>query len=146
MVSSLGSVYIKRQRQPCDNSAITLAILFSLKTMESLQIGVAIHFQATLFFSMRSEMLASSQSCHSIDADTWYKWHLKVCSHEVSTKATATSSSSYRMFQANLYSVSATMSKLTSTLKPMSQQKMLMQVLGGQMYFLWQKAQKLTIA
>ena len=29
----LGLVFTKRQRQRCDNSAMTLAILFSLKTM-----------------------------------------------------------------------------------------------------------------
>ena len=40
----LGPVYTTRQRQPCDNSAMTLGILFSLKTMESLQNGVAAHF------------------------------------------------------------------------------------------------------
>ena len=33
----LGPVYTKRQRQCWDNSAMTLAILLSLKTMESLQ-------------------------------------------------------------------------------------------------------------
>ena len=41
LVIRLGSVYTKRQRQRCDNSAMMLAILFSLKTMESLQNGVA---------------------------------------------------------------------------------------------------------
>ena len=35
----LGSVYTKRQRQHqcCDNSVMTLAIMFSLKTMELLE-------------------------------------------------------------------------------------------------------------
>ena len=42
--STLGPVYIKRQSQHWDNPAMTLVILFSLKTMESLQNGVAIHF------------------------------------------------------------------------------------------------------
>ena len=51
----LGSIYTKRQRQCCDNAAMMLAILFSLKTMESLQNGVATHFQATPLFSMRIE-------------------------------------------------------------------------------------------
>ena len=46
-VKALGPVYTKRQRQYCDNSAMTLVILFTLKTMESLQNGVATHFQAT---------------------------------------------------------------------------------------------------
>ena len=43
-----------------------LAILFSLKTIESLQNRVATHFQAALLFSMRTESLATSQSCCSI--------------------------------------------------------------------------------
>ena len=42
------------------NAAMTLAILFSLKTMESLQNGVATHFQATPLFSMKTESQASS--------------------------------------------------------------------------------------
>ena len=33
----LGSVYTKRQRQRCTNSAMMLAILFSLKSMETLE-------------------------------------------------------------------------------------------------------------
>ena len=39
-----GAVYIERQHQRCDYSVMTLAILFSLITMESPQIGVATHF------------------------------------------------------------------------------------------------------
>ena len=38
--STLRSVYTKRQRSSCNNSAITLMILFSLKTMESLENGL----------------------------------------------------------------------------------------------------------
>ena len=37
------------------NDAMTLAILFSLKTIESLQNGFATHFQATPLSSMRTE-------------------------------------------------------------------------------------------
>ena len=73
LVHSLGSVYSKPQRQRCDNSAMTLAILFSLKTMESLQIEVVTHFQASPLISMTIESLASSQSCHRVDADAWCK-------------------------------------------------------------------------
>ena len=69
----LGPIYTKHQCQCCDNSVMTLAILFSLKTIEPLQNGVATHFQVTSLFSMRTELQASSQSCHSIDADAWYK-------------------------------------------------------------------------
>ena len=76
-VSLLGSIYTKHQRQHCDNSVMMLAIPLSLKTMESHQIGVANPFQVTLLFSMRRESLTSSQSCGSIDADTWCKWTLK---------------------------------------------------------------------
>ena len=74
----LGPVYTKRQRQCCDNAAMTLAILFSLKTMESLQNGVATHFQATPLFSMKTESQASSQRCRSIDADAWCKRALTI--------------------------------------------------------------------
>ena len=72
----LGSVYTNCQRRHCNNSAMMLVIRFSLQTMESLQNGVATHFQATSLFSMRTESLASSQSCRSIDSDAWYKWTL----------------------------------------------------------------------
>ena len=61
-----GSIYTKRQRQGCDNSAMMLAILFSLKTMESLKNRVATQLHC---FPMRTESLASLQSCRSIDAD-----------------------------------------------------------------------------
>ena len=69
----IGIVYTKRQRQRCDNSAMILAILFSLKTVQN---GVATNFQVTPLFSMRTELLASLQSCRSIDADAWCKWTL----------------------------------------------------------------------
>ena len=48
-----------------------------LKTVESLQNGVATYFQATPLFSMRTELLVSSQSCHSADSDAWCKRALK---------------------------------------------------------------------
>ena len=38
-----GTVYIKRQRQCSDNFALTLAILFSLKTIVSLKNGLQPH-------------------------------------------------------------------------------------------------------
>ena len=53
-----------------DNSVMMLIILFSLKTMESLQNVFASYSGATPFFSMRAESLASWRSCRSIDADT----------------------------------------------------------------------------
>ena len=40
----LGPIYTKYQHQRCGESAMMLAILFSLKTIESLQDGAAIHF------------------------------------------------------------------------------------------------------
>ena len=55
------------QHQCCNNSAMALAILFSLKTMESLQNGVATHYGATALFSIRLVSLASSQDCHRVD-------------------------------------------------------------------------------
>ena len=59
---------------------MTLATLLSLKTMELPQIGVAIHFQAAQLFSMRTVLLASSQSCRSVDADFWCKRTLRLAS------------------------------------------------------------------
>ena len=56
----LGPVNTKRRCQCCDDFAMMLAIVFSLKTMKSLQIGVATHFQMTPLFSTRTELLASS--------------------------------------------------------------------------------------
>ena len=49
---ALGSVYTEHQHQGCDNSWMTLAILFSLKTMESLENGLQPHSGATLLFEM----------------------------------------------------------------------------------------------
>ena len=75
----LGSVYSKRQRQCCDNSAMMLAISFSLKLAKSLENRLQPHSGATPLFSMRMESQASSQSCRSIDADIWYKWAISDC-------------------------------------------------------------------
>ena len=72
-MQTLGPIYTKHPRQRCDNCAMTLAILFLLKTLESLQNGVATYFQATPLFSMRTELQASSQSCRSGDADAQCK-------------------------------------------------------------------------
>ena len=66
-------VFTERQKQRCDNSAITLTILFLLKTMDSLKNGLRStppHSGATPLFSRRTELLASLQSCRSVDADT----------------------------------------------------------------------------
>ena len=72
---TLWPVYTKRQRERCDNSAMTL------------QNGFATHFQASPLISMRTESLASSQSGRSIDADASCKraltavtvWNYKRC-------------------------------------------------------------------
>ena len=61
---------------------MTLAILFSLKTMESPQNGVATHFQAIPLISMKTESQASSQNCRSIDADAWCKRDLRLYLHQ----------------------------------------------------------------
>ena len=60
-----------------DNSAMTLEILFSLKTMESLKNGLQPQSEVTPLFSMRTALLVSSKSCCSVDADPWCKWALK---------------------------------------------------------------------
>ena len=58
---TLGPVYTKCQHQGCDHSAMTLVILFSLKSMETLENGLQTHSGA------------SSQSGRSIDVDAWCK-------------------------------------------------------------------------
>ena len=58
------------------HQASASVILFSLKTMELLQNGVASHFGGTALFSIRPVLLASSQHCRSIDADAQCKWIL----------------------------------------------------------------------
>ena len=72
-LADLGPVYTKHLCQRRYNSSMMLAILFSLKTMKSLQNGVAIHFQATLLLSIRTELLALSQSYRNNEADAWCK-------------------------------------------------------------------------
>ena len=69
----LGPAYTKRQSQRYDNAAMTLAILFSLKLVESLENRLQPHSGATPLFSMRTESQASSQRCRSIDAEAWCK-------------------------------------------------------------------------
>ena len=49
-----------------------LVILFSLKTIESLENGLQPHL-----FSLRTESLAPSQSCCTVDTDAWCKWTLR---------------------------------------------------------------------
>ena len=61
----LGPVYTKRQRQRCNHSAMMIAILFSFKSMETLENGLQIHSGASL------------QSCHSVDADVGVNGALK---------------------------------------------------------------------
>ena len=78
-LKKLGPVYAKRQRQYCDNSAITLAILFSLKTMEVLENGLQPQSGMTSLFSMRTVSLVSSQSCCSVDADVCCKHAFMKC-------------------------------------------------------------------
>ena len=61
-----------------DNSMMTLAILFSLKTIELLENGLQPQSGATPLVSIRTVSLASSRSCDSIDADTWCKQALNM--------------------------------------------------------------------
>ena len=69
----LGPVYTKRLRQRCDNSAMMPAMLFSLKTVDSLQNGLQPHSGVTPSFSMKTLLLATSQSCGSVDSDAGCK-------------------------------------------------------------------------
>ena len=50
------------------NAAVTLVILFSLKTMECLENGLQPQPGATPLYSMRAVSLMSWQHCRSIDA------------------------------------------------------------------------------
>ena len=44
-----------------------------IETMELLENGLQPHSRATSLLEMRIVLLASSQSCRSVDADAWYK-------------------------------------------------------------------------
>ena len=68
----LGPAYSSRQRHCCDNSAMMLAILFSLKTKKLLQIEVATHFQATPFL-FNENSVASVIAEWSRGANAWFK-------------------------------------------------------------------------
>ena len=68
--SALGPIYTKWQRQHCPNSAMSLVILFSLKTVESLENGLQLHSGVTPLFQWEQ-----NRKHHRIDA--WYKWVLK---------------------------------------------------------------------
>ena len=50
---ALWPIYTKHQHQCSANARMTLAILFSLKSMETLGNGIATRFRATPFVSMR---------------------------------------------------------------------------------------------
>ena len=76
--ATLRVIYTNRQRQRCDNSAKTLAILFSSKTTVSPENGLQSQSGVTPLFSMRTESPASSQSCRSVDTDAWCGWPLIV--------------------------------------------------------------------
>ena len=55
---------------------MTLAILCSLKSVESLENTLQPHSGGTPLFSMKTESRATSQGCRSVDADAWCKWAL----------------------------------------------------------------------
>ena len=65
----------------CNNSLIGLIILFLLKTMGLFENGLQSHSGVTLLFSVRTASLASWQSYHSIDSDTWCNLVLTVRSY-----------------------------------------------------------------
>ena len=72
---ALGPVYTKRQHQCwqlCNDSSDSVPNENNGVDPEC----VAIHFWATVLFSMRTESLALSQNCCSIDSDSWCKWAL----------------------------------------------------------------------
>ena len=77
MNGALGTIYTEHQSQHCHNSVMMLVILLSLKRLELLTNGIATHFRVPPLFSMRTVLLASLQSCRSVDPDAWCKQALK---------------------------------------------------------------------
>ena len=61
VVTVFGPVYTKRESQRYDDFPMMLSNLFSLKAMESFQIGVATHSGATPLVWMGTQSLVSSQ-------------------------------------------------------------------------------------
>ena len=59
-------------RQLCGDTSDTVVIENNAAAPKK----VAIHFQASPLFSMRTGSLALSQSCRSVFADAWCKWAL----------------------------------------------------------------------
>ena len=59
VATPLGPVYTKHQHQCCINSVITLAILFSFKSVESLENRLQSHSVATPLFSVRKEIASA---------------------------------------------------------------------------------------
>ena len=70
-LSYLGSVCTERQHQRCNNDDMFLNLLLSLKTMESLQNGVATQFSSDSIVFNENSIASIMQSCHSVDADAW---------------------------------------------------------------------------
>ena len=59
------------QRERYENIVMKLAILFTVKIIDSFENGLQPHSRATLLFSIRIVPLASLQSCRSVDAYAW---------------------------------------------------------------------------
>ena len=72
---ALGCVYTKRQRQTCDDACDS--VLIENSGVASKWIRLQTDSRVTPLFSMRTELLASWQSCRSFDADAWCKRALK---------------------------------------------------------------------
>ena len=71
MNKSSGPVYTEHHRQHCNNCVMSPAILFSLKTTESIKNGFQPQSGLTPLFSMRTISLTSLQRCLSNDVDAW---------------------------------------------------------------------------
>ena len=76
-VSLNAATTLRCRKQFCSHCAVMLLILFSLKTMVSLENEYQLHSEETPLFSMRTVSLASSQSCGSVGSDVWCKRALK---------------------------------------------------------------------
>ena len=71
-IANLGPVYTERQRQRCDNTAMTLVTLLWLKIMKLIQIGL----QPPIWSD--SIVINQSSISRSVDADTQCKWALNI--------------------------------------------------------------------
>ena len=70
---------------PNGNVTAAMMLVILIENNGVAQNGVVTHFRMTSLFSVRTVLLASSQSCRSIDTDAWCKWALMDIIHPGNT-------------------------------------------------------------